>query len=49
MRTVMSADKIVVLEDGRVAEQGSPEELLAANGLFARMVRLQTQSADWTM
>ncbi|WP_417229303.1 ATP-binding cassette domain-containing protein, partial [Thermophilibacter sp.] len=49
MRTVMSADKIVVLEDGRVAEQGSPEELLAAGGLFARMVRLQTQSADWTM
>ncbi len=49
MRTVMSADKIVVLEEGRVAEQGSPEELLAAGGLFARMVRLQTQSADWTM
>ncbi|HJF44610.1 MAG TPA: ABC transporter ATP-binding protein, partial [Thermophilibacter provencensis] len=49
MRTVMSADKIVVLEDGRVAEQGSPEELLAAGGLFARMVHLQTQSADWTL
>ena len=49
MRTVMSADKIVVLEDGRVAEQGSPEELLAAGGLFARMVALQTQSADWTL
>ena len=49
MRTVMSADKIVVLEDGRVAEQGSPEELLAAGSLFARMVRLQTESADWTL
>ena len=49
MRTVMSADKIVVLEDGRVAEQGTPEELLAANGLFARMVRLQTESADWSL
>ena len=49
MRTVMSADKIVVLEDGRVAEQGSPEELLAAGGLFARMVRLQTESANWTL
>ena len=49
MRTVMSADKIVVLEDGRVAEQGSPEELLAAGGLFARMVALQTQSADWAL
>ena len=49
MRTVMSADKIVVLEGGRVAEQGTPEELLAANGLFARMVRLQTESADWSL
>ena len=49
MRTVMSADKIVVLDGGRVAEQGSPEELLAAGGLFARMVRLQTQSADWSL
>ena len=49
MRTVLAADKIVVLEDGRVAEQGSPEELLAAGGLFARMVALQTQSADWAL
>ena len=49
MRTVQAADKVVVLEGGRVAEQGSPEELLAAGGLFARMVRLQTQSADWTL
>ena len=49
MRTVMSADKIVVLDAGRVAEQGSPEELLAADGLFARMVALQTESASWTL
>ena len=49
MRTVMSADKIVVLDGGRVVEQGSPAELLAANGLFARMVHLQTASAEWTL
>ncbi len=49
MRTVMSADKIVVLDGGRVVEQGSPDELLAVNGLFARMVRLQTESAEWTL
>lgn len=45
----MSADKIVVLDGGRVVEQGSPADLLAAGGLFARMVRLQTESADWML
>ena len=49
MRTVLSADKIVVLRDGRVAEQGSPEELLAAGGEFARMVGLQRESAGWRL
>ena len=49
MRTVMGADKVVVLEGGRVAEQGSPQDLLAANGAFARMVRLQTESASWVL
>ncbi|MCF2621184.1 ABC transporter ATP-binding protein [Collinsella tanakaei] len=49
MRTVQAADKIVVLEGGRVAEQGSPAELLARDGLFARMVRLQTESASWAL
>ena len=49
MRTVESADKIVVLEGGRVAEQGSPAELIARGGLFARMVRLQRESANWTL
>ena len=49
MRTVLSADKIVVLRDGRVAEQGSPEELLAAGGEFTRMVGLQRESAGWRL
>ena len=35
------ADKIVVIEDGKVAEQGSHEELLAAGGWYAEMARLQ--------
>ena len=48
MRTVEAADKIVVLADGRVAEQGSPAELLAKdNGLFRRMTELQTAGAGW--
>lgn len=49
MRTVMAADKVVVLNGGRVAEQGSPQELMAQDGLFARMVRLQTESAEWAL
>lgn len=41
MRTVANADKIVVLDNGSVAETGSPEELGKRNGLFARMVDRQ--------
>ena len=41
MRTVRNADHIVVLDGGRICEQGMPEELLNKNGTFARIVRLQ--------
>ena len=48
MRTVEAADKIVVLKDGKVAEEGSPAELLQnENGLFARMLSLQSASMKW--
>ena len=49
MRTVSSADKIVVLKDGAVAEQGSPAQLLHEGGIFAHMVQLQTESQGWTL
>jgi len=49
MRTVAGADKIVVLSGGTVAEQGSSEMLLKKDGIYARMVRLQTQSQNWVM
>ena len=49
MRTVLPADKIVVLRDGRVAEQGAPDELLARGGEFARMVSLQRESTGWRL
>ncbi len=49
MRTVEAADKIVVLAEGRVAEEGSPAELMARGGLFCRMVELQQQSAGWRL
>ena len=49
MRTVSGADKIVVLKDGTVAEQGSPAELLQSGGIFAHMVQLQTESQEWAL
>ena len=49
MRTVEAADKIVVLADGQVAEEGAPSELLAKGGLYRRMVELQQQSAQWRL
>ena len=49
MRTVAGADKIVVLDRGTVAEEGTPEALLRKDGLYARMVRLQAQSQSWTL
>ena len=50
MRTVEAADKIVVLADGRVAEEGSPAELFAKdNSLFRRMAQLQNASAGWSI
>lgn len=49
MRTVAGADKIVVLKDGVVAEQGAPQELMKANGIFSHMVKLQRQGANWSI
>ncbi len=47
MRTVAGADKIVVLADGVVAEQGAPQELYAQNGLYTHMADLQTGTQNW--
>ena len=50
MRTVSGADKIVVLSDGTVTEQGSPKNLLSQkDSAFHRMARLQAASADWSI
>lgn len=50
MRTIEAADKIVVLAEGKVAEQGTPDELMQKeNGIFARMHALQSVSADWSL
>lgn len=50
MRTIEAADKIVVLADGRVAETGSPAELMQKeDGIFRRMTKLQAESANWSI
>ena len=49
MRTVAGADKIVVLSDGMVAEEGDPDTLLQQDGIYTRMVKLQTESQNWTL
>ncbi|NJE41583.1 ABC transporter ATP-binding protein [Faecalicoccus pleomorphus] len=49
MRTVAGADHIVVLDNGYVAEQGSPAQLMQNHGIYRRMVDLQSESAHWKM
>ena len=47
MRTVSGADKVVVLSDGIVAEQGAPEELMQTGKIYPHMMQLQTMSGNW--
>ena len=49
MRTIANADHIVVLKDGVVAEQGTPEELSAYDSIYSKMTRQQRMSQSWTM
>ena len=49
MRTVASADKIVVLLGGKVAEEGTPDMLMKENGIYAHMVNKQKESQNWTL
>ena len=49
MRTVAGADHIVVLENGRVAEQGTPAELMEKGTLYRHMVELQSESSRWKL
>jgi len=49
LRTVMGADKIIVLDNGRLIEEGTSDELIAKNGLFARLYNIQRESLGWTV
>ncbi|WP_405376062.1 ABC transporter ATP-binding protein [Pseudobutyrivibrio sp.] len=49
MRTVDGADKIVVLKDGVVAEQGAPAELHGVQGIYSHMINMQMESDTWKM
>lgn len=46
MRTVASADKIIILKDGKIAEQGSPKNLMKIKGMYYKMVELQNQNLE---
>lgn len=49
LKTVRNADHIIVLEEGQIAEQGRHEELLAGNGLYAKLWRIQEKTLGWTL
>lgn len=49
MRTVANADHLIVLEDGVVVEEGTPQQLSKQNGIFKRMSELQKTSSEWTI
>ncbi|WP_376774575.1 ABC transporter ATP-binding protein [Paenibacillus eucommiae] len=49
LKTVKNADQIVVLDNGRIVEQGRHQELLALEGLYARMWKLQQETVGWRL
>lgn len=47
MRTIANADKIIVLKEGEIVEQGTPDQLIKNKGLFDKMVNIQSKSSKW--
>jgi len=46
LATVRSADRIIVMDEGRIVEQGDHDSLIARNGLYARLAELQFSSSE---
>ena len=49
LRTVVDADQIIVLENGRLAEQGTHEELMNKKGLYEKLYHIQQESLGWAV
>lgn len=49
MRTIENADKVIVLNEGKVVEEGNPQELIKKKGQFAKMVSLQKEAANFNI
>ncbi len=49
MRTIANADKIIVLSEGYVAEEGTSKDLIKQDGIYAKMVHLQNMSRRWSI
>lgn len=49
MRTIKGADKIVVLDKGKVVEQGTHEKLISDQNLYSKLVKLQNESLGWNI
>jgi len=49
LKTIAGANKIVVLDEGKLAEQGTHDELLSENGLYAKLWTIQQESLGWSV
>lgn len=47
LRTIANADKIVVLDDGNIVEEGTHDNLVSSNGLYRHLWDLQLRSSSW--
>lgn len=49
LRTIAGADKIIVLDNGKLVQQGSHEELIKQDGLYKKLFTIQQKSLGWSV